>query len=136
MYPNTSTASQIMAALMAALHWKQNDVEQELGFNQSEISKLLSGDSGFTKKTEKLIDLYLEYKLSDEQKREFGWEIFLQLHRKEVLALAKKAGWLPRPGSSLELDQFLLPDGFESPADEAYDELENVLDALKRGMGV
>jgi hypothetical protein len=136
MYPRIATAAQIMAALMAALGWKQADVEQELGFNQSEISKLLTGDIGFTKKTEKLVDLYLEHKLSDDQKREFGWEIFLQLHREEVVDLAKKAGWFPRSGSSLELDAFLLPDGFEAPAVEAYSELCNVLDATKMEYGM
>jgi hypothetical protein len=136
MYPRTATAAQIMVALMAAINWKSIDIKQKLGFNQSEISKLLSGEVGFTKKTEKLVDLFLEHQLSDEQKREFGWEIFLQIHRAEVLDLAKKAGWLPRPGSNLKLDQFLLPDGFEAPADEAYSELCNALDATKIECGM
>jgi hypothetical protein len=40
-------------------------------------------------------------------------------YRARCLAAATTAGWLPRPGSSLELDLFLLPDGPGVPEDEA-----------------
>lgn len=136
MYPSIAKANQILRALMSAKNWKQVDVKEELGFNQSEVSKIIAGEIGFTAKTEKLIDLYLESRLSDDEKREFGTEIFFLIHHDEIFELAKKVGWLPRlGGSSFELDQFLLPDGLEGEPNEAYAEWENALAFARQEYG-
>ena len=54
---------------------------------------------------------------------------FFAKYGEEVRALARKAGWLPRPGgSSEELDLFLCPGGFASDEeDERAAELFNAL---------
>ena len=52
---------------------------------------------------------------------------FFADHGNEVEQLAIAASWLPRPGSSQELDLFLLPDGFQCSEEEAYAELFNGL---------
>lgn len=59
--------------------------------------------------------------------RETQMAEFFKKHGREIECLAHDAGWLPRPGSSMELDVFLLPDGFSCPEEETYAELFNAL---------
>lgn len=57
---------------------------------------------------------------------------FFQRYHERILRCAQAAGWLPRPGSSLELDIFLLPDGPGCPEDDAgiaYEEALRIREA-------
>jgi antitoxin component HigA of HigAB toxin-antitoxin module len=66
-YPDSATPAQILRALMEIKGWKQADLQAELAFSQSEVSRLLRGERGLTAKTQRLIDLYLEGLPADEQ---------------------------------------------------------------------